>query len=100
MNRQAARVEEALNIVHSKTYQKPHDRVLEMEEQREGATITINATELEMLKSMVTERIGREHETWYDITHDEVITTNDMAYELAGSVLREDRLHRLLKKLG
>ena len=99
MTAQAARVEEAINIMHSNHYKKAHDNVLALEELHDGATITINAKELELLKFLVTDRIGHEHEVWYEVTHDELQDVNSMAYELASCTLREDRLHRLLGKL-
>ena len=99
MTKQAAKVEEAIQMAHAHNYQKAHDKTLTTEEESDGITITINYTELEMLRSLVSHKIGKEHEIWFAITHDEELPVSDMAYELAGSILREDRLHRLLGKL-
>lgn len=99
MTQQTARYSEALELMHRPMYVKSRKKVLSAEESREKITITINPKELELLKSMVSDRIGAEHRTWYDISHDEASTVNDMAYELAESALREDRLHRLYSKL-
>jgi len=93
------RVNKAIEMTQAPMYRKAHDKVLAAEESRESLTITLNATELEILRMLVSSKIGKEHETWYNITHDSTITTDDMAYELAGSILREDRLQRLLEKL-
>jgi hypothetical protein len=99
MTKQAAKVEEAMKLAHAYGYEKAHDKTLAIEEESNGITITLNQTELEILQSLVSSRIGREHNIWYDVTHDETLSANDMAYELAGSILREDRMHRLLEKL-
>ena len=96
---QAERVQEALKISSTGVYQKAHDNVLTSEEQKGLATVTINRKELELLLSMVSDKITKEHETWFEITHDEAIPVSSMAYELAGSALREDRLNRLRDKL-
>ena len=96
---QSERVIKAIEMAKAPKYRKAHDNVLSAEENRESLTITFNAAELEILQMLVSNKIGKEHETWYNITHDSTITTDDMAYELAGSTLREDRLQRLFEKL-
>ena len=97
MNRQT--VDEAIEILHSPRYRVPHDRVLAMENERPSTTVALNKDELELLAQLVADQIGKERKTWYDITHDEDISALDMAYELAGTVVRKDRYNRLYRKL-
>lgn len=99
MTLQSARYNEALERMHRPVYMKAHDKVLSAEEARGSITITVNPKELELLKLLVSGKIGEEHEIWYAVSHDEAIRVDDMAYELAESSLREDRLHRLMDKL-
>ncbi len=99
MTEQAKKVEEAVNLLHT-NYKKAHDSILAREEKTHQVTITVNSIELEMLRTMVTDMISKEHGTWFDVSNDESINVYDMAYEFAGSVLREDRLHRLYSKLA
>ena len=93
------KVQNAIDLMHTR-YNKGIEKVLAAEESHEGATITFNTREIELLKLLVFDRIGAEHQTWYDITHDEDLEISDMAYELAGSKQREDRLQRLYNKLS
>ena len=96
---QEERVLKALEISSNKRYRKAHTKVLDSEELTDSVTVTIKSEEMKLLLTMVSSKIDSERETGNEITRDESIPVNDMAYELAESGIREERLVRLFNKL-
>lgn len=99
MDKQEERVLEALRISSNEMHRKAHTKVLDNEELTDSVTVTVNSEEMKLLLSMVSDKIDNERETWNEIVRDESLPGDDMAYELAGSSVREDRLVRLFNKL-
>jgi hypothetical protein len=73
---------------------------LDKEEQCGTATITINVVELDILRRLVSDRIGELHREWYNTTHDD--SYDDMwqlAYSLAQTESHERQVQKLYAKL-
>lgn len=99
MNAQAQKVENAIRKYHD-LYGKGIKRYLDkVEAASKTVTITINSAELEMLKMYVSNRIGQLHNDWYEATHDEAISENDLAYDLSQIALHEEQVQTLYTKL-
>ena len=99
MNAQAQKVENAISKYH-KLYGEGIKRYLDkVNKASEAVTITINSTELEMLKKYVSNRIGQLHEDWYEATHDEAISEDDLAYDLSQIARHEEQVQALYRKL-
>lgn len=74
---------------------------LERQEALGTVSITINLTELETLKHLVSGVIGQANQEWYDITHDDTYTSiYDMAYDLGQVEQRTEEALKLFHKLN
>lgn len=64
-------------------------------------TITVNPEELALIKTLVSDHLGKLHQEWYDATHDDTETSaEDLAYELRQISLRDRQTCRILDKLN
>lgn len=71
-------------------------KLLKKQDACSTVTVTVNTTEIKILKALVSNRIGELHREWYDATHDETETNaQDLAYEL----YRIEEHHRQVCKL-
>jgi len=99
MNAQAQLIEDAITIMNA-DYLPTILKRLDKEERCGTVTITVNTFELEILKKLVSDRIGELHREWYDTVHDETYTdTWDMAYSLAQTEGHERQVQKLYGKL-
>ena len=99
MNAQAQKVQNAIDKYH-KLYGEGIKKYLDKAEAASDTmTITVNSTELAMLVKYVSNRIGQLHVEWFDATHDEQISEDDLAYNLAQIARKEEQVMRLYKKL-
>ena len=81
MTAQAAKVEKAIELMHSR-YQKNRDKIRAFEEKQDGITITVTSSELNLLRLLVSDRVGHEHNVWYETTHDELLEKNGVYRDL------------------
>lgn len=99
MNAQAQKVQNAIDKYH-KLYGAGIKKYLDkVDAASDTVTITVNSTELEMLVKYVSNRIGQLHVDWFDATHDELISEDDLAYNLSQIALKEEQVTKLYKKL-
>ena len=74
---------------------------LDKEDKCGTATITVNVFELDILKKLVSDRLGELHQEWYDTTHDETYTDKrELAYSLAQTEAHDRQVGKLLDKLN
>ena len=99
MNAQAQKVQNAIDKYH-KLYGAGIKRYLDkVDAASDPVTITVNSAELAMLVKYVSNRIGELHVEWFDATHDELISEDDMAYNLAQIAQKEEQVMKLYNKL-
>ena len=74
---------------------------LDKEEKCGTVTVNVNVFELDILKKLVSDRLGELHQEWYDTTHDETYTDKrELAYSLAQTEAHDRQVGKLLDKLN
>ena len=73
---------------------------LDHEDRCGSVTLTVNPTELRILKVLVTDRLHELRNDWYNTTHDKSYTDiTELAYSLSLTEVSQRQIGKLLTKL-